>query len=334
MGWKLEKVKRLSAFRKKNKSLISLKLLLLIISILAFNSCTERELFEGSVFPSISGLYTEIFGEISGKLTLNKSPYFISRDITVRRTDTLIIEPGVVLFFNEKSKLIVKGFLNATGNRYRRIYFNAYKSEWSGIFFENSMKNSIIKFCVLERMSSVQTVENINASINIINSSATFQNNYFRNSNNSDGDFIFLQNSEITLTNNIFTSNKFGSNLIHSNNSNSKIFNNVFYNNKSLSNEDNIIIRNSVFNNIQNNIFYKNVSSNEITSVDNDTSRFKIAFNFFGGDNNDPMFWNTETFRLYYLSPCKDAGNPSPEFNDVDGSRNDQGAYGGPFGNW
>ena len=29
-----------------------------------------------------------------------------------------------------------------------------------------------------------------------------------------------------------------------------------------------------------------------------------------------------------------DAGNPDPSFDDPDGSRNDMGAYGGPYGSW
>ena len=33
-------------------------------------------------------------------------------------------------------------------------------------------------------------------------------------------------------------------------------------------------------------------------------------------------------------SPCVDAGNPYVDFDDPDGSRNDMGAYGGPYGSW
>jgi hypothetical protein len=38
--------------------------------------------------------------------------------------------------------------------------------------------------------------------------------------------------------------------------------------------------------------------------------------------------------RLGPLSPCIDSGDPSVEYFDSDGSRNDMGAYGGPMGNW
>lgn len=34
------------------------------------------------------------------------------------------------------------------------------------------------------------------------------------------------------------------------------------------------------------------------------------------------------------FSPCIDAGNPMSGYNDVDGTRNDMGAYGGPAGSW
>ena len=48
----------------------------------------------------------------------------------------------------------------------------------------------------------------------------------------------------------------------------------------------------------------------------------------------DPIFWDDIYLTLYFTSPCRDAGNPDPVFNDYNGSRNDQGAYGGPLGDW
>ncbi len=48
----------------------------------------------------------------------------------------------------------------------------------------------------------------------------------------------------------------------------------------------------------------------------------------------DPLFISEDDLHLFELSPCINSGNPSPEFNDPDGSRNDQGAYGGPGGDW
>lgn len=46
----------------------------------------------------------------------------------------------------------------------------------------------------------------------------------------------------------------------------------------------------------------------------------------------NPLFSNEANgeYHLQNNSPCIDAGNPNSEYNDVDGSRNDMGAYGGP----
>lgn len=55
-----------------------------------------------------------------------------------------------------------------------------------------------------------------------------------------------------------------------------------------------------------------------------------------GNLNVDPMFagWPAPRLPDYYVleanSPCSDAGDPAPEYNDSDGTRNDMGIYGGP----
>ncbi len=55
-----------------------------------------------------------------------------------------------------------------------------------------------------------------------------------------------------------------------------------------------------------------------------------------GNINSNPLFQNPETgnFRLQLGSPCINKGDSAAIYNDYDGSRNDMGAYGGPYGNW
>lgn len=306
-----------------------------IIFLLVFNSCTERELFDTNfILPSITGLYTEISGSISGKLTKQNSPYLVTKDLVVENSDSLIIEPGVKIYFNERSKLIVRGYLKSEGTRNQRIYLSAYRSSWNGIFFSSSNSNSIIKFCIIEKISPIEENNQLTTAINFVNSYCIFQNNFFRDNSSVKGSFISSVNSFITVTNNIFVNNIFNRNLISSENNRLLLINNVFFNNQSSSNQSVISINKSIYNEVQNNIFYRNKSGEEIQVIESEPSKVVVDFNFFGSTINDPQFWNFESFRLYYLSPCIDAGNPAPEFNDVNGSRNDQGAYGGPGGSW
>jgi parallel beta-helix repeat protein len=61
-----------------------------------------------------------------------------------------------------------------------------------------------------------------------------------------------------------------------------------------------------------------------------------------GDISSNPMFMNPMSegqleapdFHIMSGSPCMDAGNPDPAYNDADGSPNDMGAYGGPGGDW
>ena len=51
--------------------------------------------------------------------------------------------------------------------------------------------------------------------------------------------------------------------------------------------------------------------------------------------NTDPLFVDPSNgdYSLQAGSPCIDTGNPSSQYNDTDGSRNNMGAYGVPSGN-
>ena len=64
--------------------------------------------------------------------------------------------------------------------------------------------------------------------------------------------------------------------------------------------------------------------------------RFKEASltDTLGNISANPLFIdsNNEDFQLHPDSPCVDAGHPGDEFTDRDGSRNDMGVFGGPYG--
>jgi hypothetical protein len=95
---------------------------------------------------------------------------------------------------------------------------------------------------------------------------------------------------------------------------------------------------------IKNNIIVNNgtgINGFEFAEVDLDYNDIwgnqMDYFEFFGpGEHDisqDPLFTDA-TGNSYFLlpeSPCIDAGDPNPQMNDPDGSRNDMGAFGGPL---
>jgi parallel beta-helix repeat protein len=67
-----------------------------------------------------------------------------------------------------------------------------------------------------------------------------------------------------------------------------------------------------------------------------DTTRYDYhGQHWQAGENSisaDPLFVSSTDLHLQAGSPCINTGDPQPEYNDTDGSRNDMGAYGGPAG--
>lgn len=314
-------------------------LFVLTLIIFSVNACVERENYEDITPPPITGLFTEISGNLSGTLSRANSPYLVKDDITIESNDTLRIEPGVEIYFDDGKKLIVNGTLIAIGTRYRRIIFTAYNNYWEGIKFLNAFNNSQINFSIIEKILYEKQDGAVQSGISLINSTADFKNNYIINNKSRLGGAIGLRNSQLIVYNTIFRNNssQYQGGTIYSVNSSVKMINCVLYKNSSQSDGAGIYIQSHLYTEIQNNIFHKNsalTGKHNFVFVPSDSTNLIEQYNFYGDEDNDPMFLFEDDFRLYYQSPCKDAGNPDSIFNDIDGSRNDQGAYGGPFGGW
>ena len=57
--------------------------------------------------------------------------------------------------------------------------------------------------------------------------------------------------------------------------------------------------------------------------------------NYLGGNISvNPLFLDENDFSINDSSPAHNTGNPDSRYNDLDGSRNDMGAYGGQYGIW
>jgi hypothetical protein len=82
-----------------------------------------------------------------------------------------------------------------------------------------------------------------------------------------------------------------------------------------------------------NSIIWNNVGGVNYTGSNALYSNIQEAVTGIGNISMDPLFADGD-YHLTEESPCKDSGNPSPEYNDIDGSRNDMGVFGGPNGGW
>lgn len=314
--------------------------LFVLIVLIMISACVNRESYDDSGNnPPITGLFEEIGGIFSGKLILQDSPYRVIADLKIESGDTLTIEPGVELYFDDNISIIVEGVLISNGTRYRRIYFSAYNENWAGIKFYNSSVKSSIAFSDIDKINfETQNVYGYSG-ISVLNSSLEITNSYIAFNKSNIGGALGCIGAQLELRNNIFRNNEsdLTGGAISSEASNISIVNNIFYRNIATNNGGAIIVRSPIQTDLQNNIFYLNNSnSGEINFayLSSDTTTLVNQYNFFAEGNMDPQFLSDNDLRLYYQSPCKDAGNPDPDYNDIDGSRNDQGAFGGPGGAW
>ncbi len=312
----------------------------IMISLFTF-SCADREISNNLTEPVISGLFTEIHGNISGELTLDKSPYRVTNDLIVNANSILKINPGVEVYFDQNTRLIVYGEILVLGNYYKSVLFAAYEKTkyWRGIKIYNSSKPAKFDYADIKNIKETGDSAHLSSAISIINSKADFIHCFVYENSAMYGGAIGMFNSEVVIQNNIIRGNKsdgFGGAII-SERSNLTLINNTLYSNISFNSGGGVYVLSPVKTELQNNIFYKNSSRTgnpNFEYASNDSSKLIEQYNYFAFGDMDPLFYTDFDLRLYYLSPCKDAGNPDPVFNDYNGTRNDQGSYGGLNGDW
>ncbi len=282
--------------------------------------------------------FTLLTGHIEGRLQFSDSPFHLSGIIIIDPSKSVTIDPGVQLFCDDSTTIIVYGTLFAQGTAESKILFTAFNTRWNGIKISNATNASVFQFAVFEKIDVVDDPAR-NGSIEVVNSLITVHNCLFIQNNAPSGGGISLSGSNGNITNSIFAVNKAsaygGGMLVDS--STARIVNNTFFSNTSWNVSGGIAVSNAQNDTIENNIFYQNASRIEgpnMQILDSDSSLYFVKYNFFEEDALDPCFYSASDFHLNSASPCIHAGDPSPVFNNVDGSRNDQGAYGGPLGNW
>lgn len=144
---------------------------------------------------------TEISGNVHGFLKLDKSPYLVTENLTVAPNTSLIVEPGVVLYFKPGTGLVVnKGQLVIAGSKtspvIMRSAFDRPKSgDWKGISITGDERAEI-------RHLQISDAE---AAIAVENGSMDFQNSSVENTSVRG---VFARNSEIKVSDCEFKGNR------------------------------------------------------------------------------------------------------------------------------
>ena len=319
-------------------------LYILLFTLLLSASCRENSISnDDGANSGLAGDYTEISGDLSGTLSLTGSPFLVTGDLNIKVNDTLIIEAGVILFIENDKKINVTGTIVAEGTSDKLIIFRSSgdtnEDWWHGVRITNTTSLSRFKFCVIEHVNQNINDQFTNGAIEVANSKAVIENCVFRTNYSTYGGGFSAFNSVVTLMNNIFRNNNaevYGGAMLLQN-STSIIINNTIYRNTCYNHGGGIVLTDPLSTEIQNNIFYENFAftgDRRLAIVSGDSSNVLNQYNFPPMEEIDPMFISHENLHLTPQSPCINNGNPDEQFNDVNGTRNDQGAFGGPGGDW
>lgn len=314
-----------------------MRLTISLVVLLLIGACTE----DNNTNPPPEVVYTQISGKQSGELTAANSPYRVTQDIVVDSNTTLVIKAGVEIFFNESTRLIVKGELLVEGNNLQYVRFTSYdkNKKWGGIKILDAENKTKFDFVKIEDISQEVNTSIVSASVSIMNSEVEFTHTIFDNNSAIHGGAVGVYNSKLIFKNNIVSDNiaEVWGGAIMSELSDITVINNTFYQNYSGNNCGGILVYDPVKTELQNNIFYKNscrLGEFNFQYLSTDSTNLVEQYNYLAFGTMDPKFVSTTDFKLSQSSPCINSGNPDAAYKDSDGSGNDQGAYGGPLGNW
>ncbi|MFC2138827.1 hypothetical protein ACFLTE_11685, partial [Bacteroidota bacterium] len=291
---------------------------------------------------------------VASKFILDQDPDHITNTIINGSEATNSDSASCVMFYGEDANAVLQGFTLTEGRGTKYIlsdlttttkYDGQITVEGGGIFFNKSsatVKNNLI-----------------------INNEAAAISGYDYNGGGAISSFCGNPSiyNNVIIHNRAVTANGtygYASGIVF-NESNGTIRNNIIYNNHTTGRaaifidinkdaivENNTIVGNTsdrdaagIFNRTPNSIFRNNIvwgninSTNQIMGIgDQDVFEYTFTDQVFSSrptvSNEYPDFGDYG-FILDEGSPCIDAGNPEATFNDVNNSKNDVGAYGGPY---
>ena len=144
---------------------------------------------------------TEISGAIHGFLKTDQSPYLVTGDLSIAPNATLVIEPGVVLYFRTGTGLYVnKGQLVIAGSKtspvqMRSAFDRPRSGDWKGVFITGDERAEI-------RNLQISDAE---VAIAVENGSMDLQNVSVENTSVRG---VFARNSEIKVSDCEFSKNR------------------------------------------------------------------------------------------------------------------------------
>ncbi|MCK4311421.1 MAG: right-handed parallel beta-helix repeat-containing protein [Candidatus Cloacimonetes bacterium] len=309
---------------------------------------------------------SNVSGNLSGIWITDFSPYNVTDEVEIAEGDLLVIEPGVEVNFGSDIQLKVYGNLVAdASSRDDEPIILTSSTEWAGLRFIGTQEANLIRNCEIskanvsairiENDSYVEIIGNkifdnssgslgaaidVTSSDNVLISQNIIANN---NSSNLTGGIGCL-NAIVEISNNIIVNNNGTSSAFSlKNGSDALLVNNTIANNEAIGTYPYLffifnstpIIRNCII--IDNDPIFPGSSDPEVTYT-----CISGGYTGIGNIDEDPLFVNPSAgngssydglnagWWLQEGSPCIDAGDPDPIYNDPDGSRNDMGAYGGP----
>ncbi len=306
-----------------------------------------------------------ISGNISGIWTTDLAPYTITNAVEISSDDELVIESGVTVNIEADVNLNVYGKLVAEAIPGESIIFTS-SSEWKGIRFVDTQEENLIQNCHISKANTSAISIEIDSNVDIIgnkiyeNSSSSkgaaidvsgsddvliTQNFIANNTSSSLTGGIGCIDASPEITNNIIVNNTgtFGAFSLK-NGSDVILENNTIANNESTNGTPYLFFIFNSFIEIKNNILIDN-GTMFFAPYGDPTVTYTCITGGFTGEGNidvDPLFMTptagigtaydglSAEWWLQDGSPCIDAGNPDPIYNDPDGTQNDMGAYGGP----
>jgi hypothetical protein len=85
------------------------------------------------------------------EFVIENSPYYVQKDLLVKKEDTLVVEPGVVIEMAKDASVIIEGRVNIAGYprggevifKAARPYQNYHKGFWQGVVIASNQENTI-----------------------------------------------------------------------------------------------------------------------------------------------------------------------------------------------